>query len=62
MNDFLKYVNLGVMIVAPAAVGVFLGTWIDGMTKTYPLFTLVLLFIGILSGFWSLYKATRDMM
>jgi F0F1-type ATP synthase assembly protein I len=62
MNDFLKYINLGIMMVAPAALGLFLGHWIDGWAGTTPGFTLGLLILGILSGLWTLFKDTRDLM
>jgi len=62
MLNYLKYFNLGMMAVMPAIVGLFLGMLIDRMFKVFPLFTVVFLFLGILSGLWSLYKAVKTLM
>ena len=56
--SFLKYSDLAFTIagniVAPPLVGILLGRMTDGYFKTYPVFTLVLLFLGILAGLHSL--------
>jgi F0F1-type ATP synthase assembly protein I len=59
--EYLKYFNLGLMAVVPAAVGLLIGTFIDKGLKTFPLFTVVFLFLGILSGLWSLYKTVKTL-
>ena len=57
MNLF-KYSDLAFTvagsIVAPPLVGILLGRLIDGYFKIYPAFTLILLFLGILTGLRSL--------
>jgi F0F1-type ATP synthase assembly protein I len=59
--DYLKYFNLGTMFMAPALVGLFLGAWIDKSCGMSPLFTVLLIMIGILTGFWSVYKTVNDL-
>jgi F0F1-type ATP synthase assembly protein I len=62
MLNYLKYFNLGMMSVMPAVIGLLIGTLIDRMFKVFPLFTVVFLFLGILSGLWSLYKSVKTLM
>jgi F0F1-type ATP synthase assembly protein I len=61
MTDFLKYINIGIMLVSPAIVGLLIGDLIDMALKTFPVFTVALLFLGIFSGIWSLYKSVKNM-
>jgi F0F1-type ATP synthase assembly protein I len=60
MMDYLKYFNLGAMIVSPSIVGLFLGAWMDSQMRTFPMFTVSLILLGIVAGFWSLYKSIKD--
>ena len=62
MMNYLKYINLGVMMVAPAVVGLLIGTLLDRSLKTSPVFTIIFLFLGIISGIWSIYKAVKVLM
>jgi ATP synthase protein I len=59
--DYLKYINIGIMLVAPAAVGLLLGALIDRWVNTFPTFTIAMLILGIASGIWSLYKSVRNL-
>jgi F0F1-type ATP synthase assembly protein I len=59
--EYLKYFNLGLMAVVPAAVGLLIGALIDKGFKTFPLFTVAFLLLGILSGLWSLYKTVKTL-
>ena len=62
MLNYLKYLNLGMMSVMPAVIGLLMGTLLDRAFKVFPLFTVVFLFLGILSGLWSLYKSVKTLM
>jgi len=62
MMNYLKYFNLGIMVVAPAVVGLLMGTVLDGIFRIFPLFTVVFLLLGILSGLWGLYKSVKALM
>jgi len=49
------------MSVMPAVIGLFIGTMIDRAFRFFPFFTVVFLFLGILSGLWSLYKSVKTL-
>jgi F0F1-type ATP synthase assembly protein I len=59
MMNYLKYVNLGLMMVTPAIVGLLIGALLDRAFKSYPLFTLLFMVLGIMSGLWSVYKSLK---
>ena len=61
MLNYLKYFNLGMTAVMPAIVGLFLGMLIDRAFKVSPTFTIIFLFLGIISGLWSLYKSVKTL-
>ena len=61
MKDYLKYFNIGLMLVMPAIVGVIIGTMLDKAFKTYPVYTVMFLMLGIISGIWSMYKSIRSL-
>ena len=62
MLNYLKYLNLGMMSVMPAVIGLLMGALLDRAFKVFPLFTVVFLFLGIMSGLWSLYKSVKTLM
>lgn len=63
-NDFRMYENLallsqvGIMMVVPIAGGLFAGNWLDKTFGTSPLFLLLLIVIGTISAFMSLFRFT----
>ena len=59
MMDYLKYVSLGLMMVTPAMVGLLIGALLDRAVKAFPVFTLIFLLLGIMSGLWSVYKSLK---
>lgn len=61
MMDYLKYINIGIMLVAPAAVGLLLGALIDRWLILFPAFTIAMLILGVASGIWSLYKSVKNL-
>ncbi len=61
MMDYLKYINIGIMLVAPAAVGLLLGALIDRWLSLFPAFTIAMLILGVASGIWSLYKSVKNL-
>ena len=50
------YIDLGLRFAITILIGVFLGRWLDNRLDKEPLFTLIGLFLGAGSGFYSLYK------
>lgn len=47
-------------MVSPILLGLFLGIFLDRRFGTAPLFTLSLLFLGIATGFWSIFKRSKE--
>lgn len=60
MMEYLKYINIGLMLVVPALVGLIIGSLLD-RTFDNPMFILIFLFLGIISGLWSLYKSIKSL-
>ncbi|HBU70048.1 MAG TPA: hypothetical protein DEE98_06640 [Elusimicrobia bacterium] len=54
--DIYSASSLGIVLVACVAIGFFSGFYLDKWLKTSPVFTLVMLFVGVAAGFWSIYK------
>ena len=48
--------QLGLSIALPILFGVWLGNKVDTLLDTSPLFLLILIFIGIITGFSSAYR------
>ncbi len=48
--------QLGLMILANLAVGFFLGTLLDNILHTAVIFRIIGLLLGIVSGFYSVYR------
>ncbi len=45
--------------LSPIVVGIFLGFWLDRWSGATPLFLLLLFFLGVLAGFWNLYRMAQ---
>jgi ATP synthase protein I len=48
--------GIGFTIVIPIVLGVILGNYIDGITHTKPLFLLLGLLLGLISGIYGVYR------
>jgi ATP synthase protein I len=48
--------RVGSELIAGVLVGGFLGWWIDRWLGTSPAFLLILLVLGMISGFWNVYR------
>jgi F0F1-type ATP synthase assembly protein I len=59
MNNYFKYISLGLMMVTPAMIGLLFGVVLDRALNAFPMLTLVFLFLGIMSGLWSVYKTLK---
>jgi ATP synthase protein I len=63
-KDFVRLANLssvGIGLVAASLIGAGAGYLIDKHFHTTPIFTLILLFLGIIAGFLNIYRTvTRD--
>lgn len=50
--------QLGISMITPIFLGVFIGSWIDKKVGTDGIFMLIFLFIGVGGGFVNLFKLT----
>ncbi|HDL18885.1 MAG TPA: AtpZ/AtpI family protein [Bacteroidetes bacterium] len=50
------YFDLGLRLTVAMVFGLFGGLWLDRKIHTIPLFLIIGIFAGALSGFWSIYK------
>lgn len=50
------YFDLGLRLTVAMVFGLFGGLWLDGKLHTTPLFLILGILFGALSGFWSIYK------
>ncbi len=50
--------SVGISLVASILIGLFMGIYLDDWLETKPLFTLIMLAIGIISGFRNMYILT----
>lgn len=60
MNAYARFGTLGIQMVAFLALGVFGGHWLDKtMGWKFPVFTLLLTFMGIAGALWFLFQETK---
>ena len=50
--------SVGISLVASVLIGLAMGVYLDRWLETSPLFTLIMLLIGIISGFRNVYILT----
>lgn len=58
LKNLALITQLGISMITPIFLGVYIGTWIDKKVGTNGIFMLVFLFLGIGGGFMSLFKLT----
>ena len=61
LMPYLKYVNVGIMLVMPAIICLFIGSFLDGIFKTGDNITVILLVLGILTGLYSAFKTLNHL-
>ena len=52
-------INVGYSIVTPILLGVIVGLAIDSRFKTKPFFTVLFIFLGMISSFYNLFKLIK---
>lgn len=63
-NKYKIYENLvfvsqiGIMMIVPIFLGVFIGNWLDSKVGTNSIFLLIFIVLGVASAFLNLYKVT----
>jgi len=50
--------QLGIVMITPILICTFFGIFLDNMTKKEPLFTIILLLIGVVAAFRNLFYHT----
>jgi len=58
-KEFSKYISIGTIglhLVSGIIVGVFVGYYLDKFFNTSPILTIVFFFLGIITGFYNMYK------
>ena len=48
--------NIGFTLASSALVGLFLGRWIDKRLDIFPWASIIGIVLGLVAGFWSIYK------
>jgi len=51
--------SVGIAMVLAIFGGLYLGNWLDGKLGTAPFFTFILMLMGVVAGFRSLYHTIR---
>jgi ATP synthase protein I len=58
-DSALRLSSVGLMLVFSTFIGFGLGWLLDKVLKTRPLFTILLLLLGIVAGFINVYRAVK---
>lgn len=53
--------QIGISMVVPIGIGLFIGKWLDGKLGTGPIFLFVFIIMGVISAFMNLFKLTETM-
>lgn len=52
--------QLGISMIVPILICLFIGVWIDRFFDTSPLFLIIFIILGVGAGFRSIYVLTKD--
>ena len=55
------YINSTYVLIAAVALFGLLGYWLDSYTGTVPLFFIIGLFLGLITGFYNFYKVIQQL-
>ena len=50
--------QIGIAMITPIIMGLYLGRWIDNKLNTQPIFLFVFIVMGVIAGFMNLFKIT----
>src|SRR5262245_16171128 len=60
-NAYARYGALGIQMALMVILGILGGRWLDGVIGwKFPLFTLLLMFLGLAGAIWLLLRAVRN--
>ncbi len=51
--------QIGISMVVPIGIGLYIGKWLDGKLGTAPIFLFVFIIMGVISAFMNLFKLTQ---
>ena len=57
--NFLDTSSLGINLVISTFIGLGIGLFLDKKLNTTPLFTLIFLILGIVAGFYAIFKSLK---
>lgn len=52
----LIFSSIGIQLAVTIAGGALIGIWLDRKYGTFPVFTLILTFLGMAAVFWNIYR------
>ncbi|MFB0900986.1 MAG: AtpZ/AtpI family protein [Dehalococcoidia bacterium] len=55
-----RWLGIGFYLVASLIMPLLLGIWLDNQLNSEPILTLVMLFLGLLLGFFGVYKQVKE--
>jgi len=55
-----RLIGIGFYLVASLIMPLLLGIWLDNQLNSEPILTLVMLFLGLLLGFFGVYKQVKE--
>lgn len=56
MQNIVLITQVGISMLVPPFVGLYIGSWIDKWLGTKAIFSIILLILGVVSGFFNTYK------
>ncbi len=59
LSESFSFGTIGLHLVSGIIVGTFIGYMLDSYLKTSPWFTIIFFFLGIIAGFYNMYKDAK---
>ena len=59
LSESFSFGTIGLHLVSGIIVGTFIGYMLDNYLKTSPWFTIIFFFLGIIAGFYNMYKDAK---
>lgn len=58
-GNLIYVTQIGISMIVPIVMGLYIGKWIDDKLKTGPVFLFAFILIGVISSFINLFKMTE---
>ncbi len=59
LENLVLISQIGISMVVPIGMGLYIGKWLDDRLGTGPIFLFIFIIIGVVSAFMSLFKITQ---